>query len=251
MSEQKVKIDISNIQNFFDLILCERNASREEVYNFLQDCLKFVFAINKIDISKYEIQFHTIKISDDDVFGAKMSQDMKKPNKFDVFFSQDDIVLKCLTKESIEQLFTLMFMALHEFGHIIQFIKYQDVMDAYDKEHEIVFKNMCDFVKYQDRKSQNLITRQYLKHEEAKLLISSIERDASYQAYQYSKIIFNTLLTYEDDKIMQAFLQSGIKFSNKMRQDLYKKYRIADKENNEALRILNSFGIKKEDLLTY
>ena len=142
-------------------------------------------------------------------------------------------------------------MALHEFGHIIQFIKYQKIMDDYDKEHQIVYKNIGDIVKYQDRKSQNLITRQYLKHEESKHFISVIERDASYQAYQYSKIIFNTLLEYEDDPIMQAFLKSGIKFNNKMRQDLYKKYRKADKENNEALRILNNYGIKKEDLLTY
>lgn len=246
-----VKIDISNIQNFFDLILCERNASSEELYNFLQDCLKFVFAVNKIDINQYEIQFHTIKIADDDIFGAKMSQDMKKNNKFDVFFSQDDLVLKNLTTESIEHILTLMFMALHEFGHIIQFIKFQNIMDDYDKEHQIVYKNIGDIVKYQDRKSQNLITRQYLKHEEAKLLISVIERDASYQAYQYSKIIFNTLLEYEDDPIMQAFLKTGIKFNNKMRQDLYKKYRKADKENKEALRILNDYGIKEEDLLTY
>ena len=36
-----------------------------------------------------------------------------------------------------------------------------------------------------------------------------------------------------------------------MRQDLYRRYRKADKENNEALRILNNFGIKKEDLITY
>ena len=188
MSTQ-VKIDISNIQNFFDLILSERNASREEVYNFLQDCLKFVFAANKIDITKYEIQFHTIKLDKNDVFGAYMKQDMKKSNKFDIYFNQDDLVIKSLTIESIEHLLTLMFMALHEFGHIIQFIKHQDTMDCYDKEHQVVYKNMCDFVKYQDRKSQSLITKQYLKHEEAKLLISVIERDASFQAYQYSKII--------------------------------------------------------------
>ena len=48
-------------------------------------------------------------------------------------------------------------MAMQEFGHIIQFIKHQDIMDDYDKEHQAVYKYMCDFVCMQDRKSQNLI----------------------------------------------------------------------------------------------
>lgn len=245
------KIDISNIQDFFDLILTERSASREEIDNFLHDCLNFVFDYNKIDISKYDIQFHAIKECKLKDFGAKMSQHQKYLNKFDVFFNDNSLVLKNLSQTSISNLLSLMFMAMHEFGHIIQFIQHQDIMDNYDREHKIVYRYMCDFVSLQDRKAQNLITKQYIKHEEAKLLISSLERDADHQAYVYSKVIFNALLKQEDDIVMQSFLKSAIIFFNKMRQDNYYEYRIADKQNKKALKILSKFGIKEEDLLTY
>lgn len=248
---KKRRIDISKIQDFFDLILTERNASREEVHHFLWECLKFVFEFNNIDINQYEIQFHSLKSSQLKDFGAKMSQHQKYLNHFDVFLNHDKLFLKDLNQESISNLLSLMFMAMHEFGHIIQFIQHQDIMDDYDREHKIVYNNMCNFVILHDRKSQNLITKQYLKHEKAKLLISTLERDADHQAYIYSKIIFKSLLDQEDDKVMQAFLKSAITFFNKIRKDNYYEYRIADKQNKEALRILGSFGVKKEDLLTY
>lgn len=245
------RIDISPIQDFFDLILSERNASREEVDSFLHACLKFVFDINNVDINQYQIQFHALNSCQLKDFGAKMSQHQKYLNNFDVYFNDSALTMKNLNQDSISKLLSLMFMAMHEFGHIIQFIKHQDIMDDYDKEHKVVYKYMCDFVCMQDRKSQNLITKQYIKHEEAKLLISSLERDADYQAYRYCKIIFNSLLQQEDNEIMKAFLKRGIIFFNKMRKDNYYEYRIADKQNQEALRILATFGIKKEDLLTY
>jgi len=251
MSKHGRKIDISKIQDFFDLILTERNASREEIDNFLHECLNFVFAINKIDISKYDINFHTLKQAQLKDFGAKMSQHQKYNNKFDVYFNDNSLVLKNLNQNSISNLLSLMFEAMHEFGHIIQFIKHQDIMDDYDREHKLVYRYMCDFVVCQDRKAQNLITKQYIKHEEAKLLISSLERDADYQAYRYTKIIFTSLLQQEDDKVMQSFLKSAIVFFNKMRQDNYYEYRIADRQNKIALNILGRYGIKKEDLLTY
>ena len=105
MSKQGRKIDISKIQDFFDLILTERNASREEIDNFLHECLNFVFAINKIDISKYDINFHTLKQAQLKDFGAKMSQHQKYNNKFDVYFNDNSLVLKILNQNSISNIF--------------------------------------------------------------------------------------------------------------------------------------------------
>ena len=112
-----------------------------------------------IDINQYQIQFHALKQCNLKDFGAKMSQHQKNLNIFDVSFNESALTLKNLNQDSISELLKLMFMAMHEFGHIIQFIKHQDIMDDYDKEHKVVYKYMCDFVCMQDRKSQNLITK--------------------------------------------------------------------------------------------
>ena len=93
MSKQGHRIDISNIRNFFDLIIFDHDASRTEYHNFLQDCLKFVFDYHNLNINDFNINLHSIKMPKDNYYLAYMQQHATKLNTFDVYLNHNGIFL--------------------------------------------------------------------------------------------------------------------------------------------------------------
>jgi len=251
MNKQNCDICISKIKDFFDLILFEHNASREEIDNFLHDCLKFVFEYNNLNINDYLIQFHSIKNTEDNSYYAYMQKSETCPNYYDVYFIHDNLVFKEFSKNNLSNLFYLMFVAMHEFGHIIQYSKHlKHMIKAEIREYDVDI-NFNKKLKNLDAKKQNLVVSQYNRHYAAQDKISKIERNADYQAYKYCQLIFNALLEQEETASRQNFYLLGITTFNKIRKNRYCIYRSTDKENNQALKILKKYGIKKEDLFNY
>ena len=250
MSNKERRIDISNIRNFFDLIIFDHNASREEMYNFLQDCLKFVFEYHYLDVKDFNVDLHSIKMQKDSCYFAYMQQKPTQINGFDVYLNHDHLVFKDYTKENLQILFSLMFTAMHEFGHIVQYIEHSRRMIKAEIREYDVTKNLNKKANNIDnRKKQNLVIAQCNKHLDAMQAISNIERNADYQAYKYCQILFRTMYNHEENEIIKNFYLMAIHYFNKIRKNRYKLYRISDKANKQAIKILNKNGIKKEDLL--
>jgi len=280
MSTHRRKMNIYNIVKFFDLIMVEQNASREEVTNFLQDCLKFVFDYHNLDINDFNITFHNIKMDKYADYSAFMEAKRTRKNslQFDVYFNYDEMVFKVqqendhikkshlpkgLAKNSLEEhysqvnylkkplqtLFSLMFTAMHEFGHIIQYVEhYRHMKKAIIREIEVANKFNKNLLKAKTEK-QNLLIKQFERHQTALESISNIERNADYQAYKYCQILFRTMYYHEENETIKNFYLMAIHYFNKIRKNRYHLYRISDKDNKQAISILNKNGIKKEDLL--
>ena len=249
MSKQGRRIDISNVRNFFDLIIFDHNASRTEYHNFLHDCLKFVFDYHNLDIKDFEVVIHSVKMENNGYF-AYMQQHATKFNTFDVYLNHDHMVFKEYNKQSLQTLFSLMFTAMHEFGHIVQYAEhYNHMIKAQIREYDVVTNINKKLSKINDRKKQNLVVAQFDRHYQAYEAISNIERNADYQAYKYCQILFRTMYEQEENEAIKNFYLMAIHYINKLRQKRYELYRISDKDNKQALKILKKNGINKEDLL--
>lgn len=250
MSKQGRRINISNIVKFFDLIIFDHEASRTEYQNFLNDCLKFVFDYHNLDINDFNVIIHSVKITENDDYLAYMCQHATKLNCFDVYLNHDHMVFKEFNKKSLKTLFSFMFCAMHEFGHIVQCAKhYKNMAKSEIRKYDVITNVNKKLSKINDRKKQNLIVAQFDKHYEAYEAISNIERNADYQAYKYCQILFRTMYEQEQIEEIKDFYLMAIHYCNKIRQERYELYRISDKSNKQAIKILNKNGIKKEDLL--
>ncbi len=114
----KMNNNLTNIRNFFHLICYEQNATREEVHNFLQELLKYVFKKNNININDYTITLHCVK--EEDKFEktkkqeSKLSQESRMfshntkalmmhdkidPTLFDIYYPHEFISLKPTTDQ--------------------------------------------------------------------------------------------------------------------------------------------------------
>lgn len=245
----KVALDLTNIRNFLDTVIYERHASSEEVFNCLTECLKQVFALNCIDIKKYVINLHSVKKMEEDN-DAFMTYD-HKTNIFDVYFQKKYMVLKNSSTENMEGLLSLIYNALHEYAHIMQYIKYPELMADYDNEKNTVYENMVKIVNNSSPKNARVLIREYMKHADAKRIISSVEKDANNQAYKYFKLILNCLLKDEFDPNLRQFYLDIINYINNIRKDEFYNYRIQNKLNKQALSILEGYNIQQEDLITF
>ena len=142
-----------------------------------------------------------------------------------------------------------MFTSMHEFGHIVQFITHPKYVKNFKTREHDVLVNLTKTLYHNDYKNQKLIVKQYNKHEMAQESISNIERNADYQAYKYCQILFRTMYSNEDHEIIKSFFLLGIQYFNKIRKNRYVLYRKSDKSNKQALKCLEKYGIKEEDLL--
>ena len=105
--------NLTNIKNFFHLMCYEQNATREEVYNFLQELIKYVFKKNNIKLDDFTINIHFVKEEDkqqktkkqesrqsmesrlfSDNTNAIMFADNKDPSLFDIYLPMEFSSLK-------------------------------------------------------------------------------------------------------------------------------------------------------------
>ena len=138
---------------------------------------------------------------------------------------------------------------MHEFGHIIQYVEhYGHMKKAIIREIEVENKFDKNLIKAEPKK-QNLLMKQFSRHKTALESISNVERNADYQAYKYCQILFRSMYYQEENEAIKNFYLIAIHYFNKIRKNRYTLYRISDKTNKQAIKILNKNGIKKEDLL--
>jgi len=113
---KELNSNLKNIRKFFSQIYYENNATREEIYNFLQECLKFVFDRNNLNLKDYNITFHILKQLPLKSCDATMIANDKDENKFDVFLKADSLKIKDI--KDVNAFLYYIYVCLHEYGHI-------------------------------------------------------------------------------------------------------------------------------------
>ena len=254
-------------RDFFELIYKQQNATREEVINFLNHCLNYVFETNNIDISQYKITLHPTKTKVLDDADAKVEQDEKNPNQFDVYFDDKFLSFKGTkkiknAKKSKEREFqsesdymgdflNFIYVMFHEFHHIIQYIKKPKVMKNWEETKLSIAKltnsiNSFDLEKAEKKELLSALSA----HEDAMDYVSRIEREANKQAHVYFAKIIDKLSFLETDPELEELFYSFYTFINKIRKDEFYFYRKYNKINAEKLRVLEGYNIYEEDLLS-
>ena len=259
-------LDISQIYEFFKLVYYNQEASREEVRNFLNDCLQFVFAANDLDIADYNIIIHDAKpispkkqLTRLNVYESNiketeippyevcfMWQDEKKSNTFHVCFNRNETVFKNVNEYSYEDLILFIYFAMHEFGHIIQYIKFPDIMEYYNYNREVAHTNVPTYANILDKKTKRIVLREFKKYIDAQAAGCKVERDANGQAYAYLSTILKELINQEEDYEFKYFLHTALLFLNKVKKEDYSSYRIANKLSKDAISKLSSLGVDEE-----
>ena len=257
------KIVISNIYKFLKLVYYDKNASREEFRNFLNYCLQFVFTVNELDISNYNIVIHDAKpispkkqLTRLNVYNSNiketeippyeicfMWQDEKNLNNFHVCFNRNETVFKFNDFYDYEDLTIFIYFAFHEFAHIIQYITCADSMEYYNYCREAAHTNIPKHAEKLNKKTKSIIIREFKKYVDSQATACKVERDANAQAYYYFSYILKDLINQETDLDFKDFLNCQLLFLNRLRKEDYASYRKANKERKEAISKLTSYGV--------
>lgn len=248
MEERVYYLDLTDIRRFYYLILYKHNASYEEVYNYLQSCLKFVFDVNNLNIKDYNVVLHSVKKMLNPKQGAYMYKD-KKPNEYHVHFYKDSMVIKGFNDMTVSKLLEFTLNAMHEFGHIIQYIINPTYMSSLDYHNTEVYNNVNEHLESFENKQANLVVKQFLKHQNAMFITSKIEKDANIQSYDYFKSLISALMDAETDENLICFYEIIINYINRNKKYKHVDYRVCNKENKEALNKLKALGFTDEMLL--
>lgn len=226
--------ELSLLTNFFKNALINEEVSRTEVENFLRTYLEYIFKLNNVDISQYDI---TIQHHQIDEYHPKREKKFKnQPNKEDRLLDKR----KALTKPSfksnsekylfdalmypsqtvenkytiainknlchaknfgeIERLIFLFFVFGHEVHHIIQYIKHRDEMAEYDFSqmiHDSYLKsNNPNLTARENRKFKRAVNQ----HLGIIYHACSSEKYADKKGYDYIDILFNEIIKTTQDK---------------------------------------------------
>lgn len=260
--------NLDNIRNFLELIYKEKNATKEEVLNFLNECLNYVFDYHKIDINNYSITFHPTKTKYLDDAEAKVEQDEKYLNVFDIYF--DDIYLtfkgtkkiKSKSKKSKERYFqdereymadflNFVYTMFHEFHHIIQYIKKPKAMKKWEITKISIEKLAASINSFDyNKEDKQKILLALNAHEDALDYVSRNEREANKKAHEYLTQILDYLIFVERDPEFENFLFSFFTYANAIRKDEFYFYRMFNKINAQKLAVLEQYKISANELLS-
>lgn len=246
--ENKLNKNLTNIRNFFELIYTHGNATKEEVYHFLRECLHYVFDQNALNVEDYEINFHFLpsttgkkpnqKLSKQEMkenmllggFCAYVEADEADDRKFDVYFPNDMKSFKITTPfqcgkkrnyedakdeyiERYENYFNFVFTVLHEYSHIIQYITTPDIMAEADETEINHAKIEYATKKYMpNSKDKRLLLHLLEKYFEASSYTCESEMDADEQATQYYTDILCQIVNAEHDTELVDFLLANYMF---------------------------------------
>lgn len=280
---KEIKCETTDIYNYLHTMCIEKELSREEVKNLLQACVKFVFDVNQLDISKYNIIIHDAKpvnskkkITRLNAGEAKTNgiqiqpyevcfivQDEKDLNKYEVFFNVKDTVYKNTTEPfptddkyaeitpdtDFEDFTILLYYAFHEFAHIMQYIRNPEEIEIYNDSKVSCYYNTLEFADTLDKKSKTLVKKALKKHMDAKAINSWYEKNANAQSFDYLSILINSFIEETDDFTFKCYLSDMMLILKKMRKQEFKFYRYANKLNKEAVATLSKYGITEDELI--
>ena len=265
--------NLTNIRNFLHLIYWEETASQEEVYNFLQECVTYVFNQYGLDKNKFDIGIHFVSKYVLQDAEAKMVKDEKHENKFYILLNKKNKSFKCSNKnysskyhqnkdkngeiyitptdEEVSDFYTFIISFLHEVGHIIQYIRNPKVMRESDKNIED-FEDSFEIIKkiMPKGKEKRAILRNLNNHRDAQYYMSQIEKDADKKAYIYFVSILQNLIKSEQNEEFLEHLCSLYNFTNHIRKDFFASYRKHNIRNRTAINCLNDLNFTEvlEDL---
>lgn len=219
---------IKKLTNFFKNLYKNEEASSGEVEVFLNDYLDYIFQLNGLDLSKYDITISKVRIDEiypgreathktkcnsedrqkerrkvfdrkpyvsdgsDDYFEALMVPSKTVENKYTIYVNENLCRMK--SDDDLEFLINLFLVFGHEVHHIIQYIRYKkDIVldDDYlrNKEaYKAVATNLMD--KTKARQLIRLINR----HIDMYNYLSKIETKADQKGYDYLDILFNDII---------------------------------------------------------
>ncbi|MBO5955113.1 MAG: hypothetical protein J6Q13_04040 [Clostridia bacterium] len=257
--------NLTNIRNFLQLIYWEENASQEEVYNFLQECVTYVFNQYGIDRNKFDIGIHFV---DKSVLGdstARMIRDEKYENKFYILLNKTHKSFKVTNKnfnskyymnmikkeesfttpgdEDVSNFYFFIIGTMHEIGHIIQYIRNKNAMYLSDKSMED-FEESMQLIKYlmPNSKQKRAILKNLEIHADALEFMSPIEKDADKKAYIYFVSILQDLINIEENEEMLEHYYNLYDFIQSIRKDYFISYRKHNIRNRTAIISLNDLN---------
>ncbi len=240
--------NLTNIRNFFELIFTQGNATKEEVNNFLRECLNYIMAENSLDPNEYTVIFHFVpsklgrnsnkKLSKSQIeenmlmggYSAYVEGDEKDDKKFDVYFPKELASFKITSPfhcgknrdydqaldeyiESFGKYFDFIFTAMHEFSHIMQYILTPDIMASTDETAINHMKVEYALRKYMpNSKDKRLFLRILEKYFEAASYTSACEADADEQATQYYIDLLCQLTNAEKCAQLKDFFLANYQF---------------------------------------
>lgn len=249
---KKKPINLTPIREFFNTVTYDKSASQTEIYNFYKSLLSIVLQSNNIEENKYSISLHLIKKMTRDDEDAYMCQEEKDLSKFHIYLPKKSFKLKGNSNEDMEEFLYLTYVFLHECAHVVQYIKYQELMDDYDTTRNKADKLINSYIDSNNSLSDiKMVYRAYLKHVSAKNLISCVEKDANFQAYHMFKNILLCLIKTEHDINLKILYEDILIYIRKIRKDDFRDYRAERIANIQALQTLEKYGIHAENLITF
>ncbi|MBQ8615538.1 MAG: hypothetical protein IJ415_03120 [Clostridia bacterium] len=239
--------NLKNIRNFFSLIYYQKSATREEIYNFLQECLKFVFEENNLDINDYKIIFHFVKFKEKTRNASVVPEDNNdytfhvKIKKQALTYNEINFDLET-ANEKMGDLLEIVLSAFHEYAHIIQYINNLDDMLKFDYKWLTVEETIDSF---EGSKNKNVkrISKELTNYLDAQEFISKVEKDATTQAHRYYRKMLDLLIIHEQDEELANFFASIYVFVNSLRKDDFKEYRKQNSREKQIVSTLKAYGI--------
>ena len=234
--------NLNNIRSFLELIYYNHNATKEEVKDFLRNCMQFIFEINSIDVNNFDITFHFPQSKIFTKCEALVRADDKKEDKFDVYFNYE--VFKVKNKIDTENYTYPISIAFHEFSHILQYILNRDELDIFDADNIEIHK-IIDIISSKNFRSPE---KQKAKKNLEKYLnclesISIYEKEADSISYATSKLLFNTLLKNETNTDLSIFYLDCLNYLQFLRKEEHIIYRKFSKIKKDVVNQLKSSSI--------
>lgn len=283
----KKQSEISILTNFFENLKLNEETSRTEVEIFLQAYLEYIFKINHVDISKYDIVIKKVQIDEyhskrekkfkyhpnqenrkldkrktltkpsfkancgNHYFDAMMMPDRDVENKFVIMINTNLCHAKNFNE--IDRLVYLFHVFGHETHHIIQYIKHKIDMYNYDYSldiHNDYYNYYCNNPIISPREAKK-IKRAINQHLDLIYSCCSSEKYADKKGYDYLDILFNEILKNLGDKDLklQNFIETIQEYNRCIFLDRLDQTSESESRIEEINERLSQY-IDDEDLLT-
>lgn len=248
------------------MIYWEENASYEEIYNFLQELITYVFNQYGIDRNKFDIKLHFVSKAILGDCTARMFREEQYENKFHIIFNKKYKSFKVTEKNydskyflnkinkgesfntpadnNIADFYIFIIDALHEIGHIVQYIRNAKYMLNEDKNQQNLNKsfNLINSL-MKNSKEKRAILKNLDTHIDALEYMSPIEKDADKKAYIYFVSILQNLIRTEKDEEFLDHLCCLYGFMNHTRKDYFTSYRKHNRRNKNSITKLNELNL--------
>lgn len=223
----KKQANINKLLNFFYGAHKNGEVCPTEVENFLQEFLKYIFDLNKLDLSQYDItiskenltETHTKrahefkkecnkenrqrekrKILNKRGFNAYCANDyyeaIMRPyptiaNKYDIYINEN--ICRAQNEDEFDSIIYFISIFGHEAHHIIQYIRHVKEMDRYDELLAINDINLKNASCYYEPRDARKVKRLIHQHISAMYSNCKSELYADKKGYDYLDILFNEL----------------------------------------------------------